>query len=276
MVATQAVLGGAKLQMAEAVFARGTDYFGPGQIKLVHGEFHVLDMPEALPDIPWSKEELRQARAAGAHLILVVPNLTMKQLVEARKNLVTDGGKLLCQIDWYKNEPLYTTATTAGEWHWRLVEDEVIPGSIGKNHLEQTALIAERLKEIFASRDLLQAYQRAIAEFEQKREKIAKLVNINWQEAAKQLSELQLNQLCRESPVLTLYRLITYEAVNHVRLLQGVYHWTSSLSLRGYLVGVGGFGRGGAGVGGWFPGISSGATGVALSRSSLAEVEGGW
>src|SRR3989344_8302429 len=142
----------------------------------------------------------------------------------------------------YQDEPFFTTATTGEKRDWRLVGNGVLPGSNEQNFLAQTAAIAEEVKRVFASREMPSAYQRAIVEFEAKRDELAALMDRDWREAAKQLAVLPLNQLCRESPVCTFYRLVIYEAVNEARLLQGVYHWTPSLSLRGELVGVGRFG----------------------------------
>ena len=115
MAAMKTAHGGTTLKTARVIFDRGTDYFGPDEVMAVHGKLHGLKLPKICPPIPWSEEELCQARAAGTHLILVAPNLTMKQMVEARNNLGTDGGKLLSKIDWYASEPFYTTAAT-GQW----------------------------------------------------------------------------------------------------------------------------------------------------------------
>ena len=277
----------ATLNVAKNIFFRGTDCLGPEEIIAVHGKLHGLKLPKSLPPIPWTEDELKAAKEARSHLILVAPGLTMKNMVEARKNLATDGGKLLCNTNLYREEEFYTSAVTGDDWDWRLVGNEVLPGSPGQNYLRQTLTLTEALKNFplnlnntdlspSGQRVLLRveaAYQSAVRELAEKREWLAKLINDDWQAAAKQLTALKLNQLCRESPAVTLYRLITYEVVNHARLLQGMYHWSNTLSSDGGLVYVGRFDRGGAGVRGGSPGGSDAAIGVVLSRS--AEVECG-
>lgn len=276
MISTASVVKSATLGEARAIFARGTDCLGSEEILKAHGALR-LKLPKKLPRIPWTPDELYAARARdeGAHLILVAPGLTMKAMWEKRNNLGADGGKLLCDADRYKEEPFFTTDTTGKYWDWRLVTNKVIPGSIDKDYVAQTAtLIAYLTKVVFAGRDLPLVYQEAIAEFERQQDTLAKLINDDWQEAAKQLSMLAINRLLRGTPAFTFYNWVTYLDTNGERLLQGMYHWTSALSSYGRLLALGSFDRVGALADDWYPGHRHGYLGVVLSRSALVESGG--
>ncbi|MFH1170249.1 MAG: hypothetical protein V1704_01680 [Candidatus Vogelbacteria bacterium] len=266
----------ATLEKARAIFVRGTDCLGPEEVMNVHGKLHRLKLPKKLPDLPWSMEELQAAHARdeSAHLILVPPGLMMQAIYEKRKNLGRDGGKLLYDIDWYKAETFFTTATTGEDWDWRLVTNKVIPNSTSPNYVEQTATIADYLTNVvFAGRDLLPVYRQAVDEFKGKEQTLTKLINDDWQEAAKQLSMLALNRLLRGTPAFTFYDWVTYLEVNGERLLESSYHWTSALSSPGSLLNLGGFARVGASAGGCRPRSRCDGLGVVLSRSALVESE---
>jgi hypothetical protein len=242
----------------------------------VHGELHKLKLPKKLPDIPWSRAELQAARARdeGAHLILVAPGLAMNAIWEKRENLGADGGELLLGTEWYKEEPFFTTTTTGKNWDWRLVTNKEILNSAGPNYVEQTATIVRYLTDVvFAGRDLPLVYRQAVTEFREQEKMLTQLINDDWLKAAKQLSSLAINRLLRGTPAFTFYDWVTYLEVNGERLLQGMYHWTSALSLRGSLLGLGSFDRDGASASAWSPRGRDGGLGVVLSRSARVECE---
>ncbi len=245
-----------------------------------HGKQHQLRPPKDLPLIPWTNKELEGLRERGEdiQLLFEAPGLTMQELVVARDNQATDGGKLLYAIDWYQKEVFYTAAPTAKDWRWRLAGNTILPDSTSQDYLGQTAIIAAHLKAVvFRGRKLPLVYRRAIAEFKTKRAAIAKLIGSDqeteWKKGAKQCATLKLNQLCRETAVELLYRLITYEAVNGERLLQNYWHWTPTLSSYGELIRAGDFDRNGVFVGGWDPEDSRASLGVVLSRRGEVESE---
>lgn len=265
----------ATLDDAKSIFARGIDYLGPEEIIRVHGKLHGLQLPKELPSFPWSAEELHAARQQDLHLILVSPGLTIQKLCDARNNLGADGGKLLHDSDLDKEEKFFTKETTGEDWDWRLATNAVIPDSVSQNYVEQTTSLVRHLTEVvFAGRDLPAVYTRAIAEFEKQKEALTKLIETDWEEAAKQLAALAINRLLRETPVLTFYRLVTYLSVNGERLLPETYHWSPSLSSHGKLVGLGLFDRLGVLVNGWRPRGRHGVLGVVLSRSAKVEMAG--
>lgn len=276
MVTTAMANKPATLETAQAIFARGTDCLGPEEVMRVHGKLHKLKLPKTLPRIPWTEAELKaiRARDEGAHLVLTPPGLTMQAICDQRQNLGADDGKLLLNTDWYKGEKFFTTDTTGANWSWRLVTNEVIPGSADQNYVEQTAVLADYLtKVVFAGRELLDVYCQAIAEFKAKQDKLTKLIDNDWRSATQQLSALTLNRLLRGTPVVTFYDWVTHLDVNGERLSQGMYHWTSILSSYGELVYVGLFARYGADVFDWNPRNRSGSLGVVLSRNAEVESE---
>ena len=70
------------------------------------------------------------------------------------------------------------------------------------------ASLADYLSEIFG-KNLPNNYNQAINEFLSKKESLSALMKINWQQAAKELSDLQLNQL-RRTPVEQAYDFLLY------------------------------------------------------------------
>jgi len=112
-----------------------------------------------------------------------------------------------------------------------------------------------------------EVYKEAIDEFEAKKAGIQAILTSNWQEAAKQLSELKINQLSRQLPVETMYDFLMYFKNNKKRLLKSKYTWTSRRDSGGKLVGFGDADAAGAGVGRWTPDRVGGSLGVAFSRS---------
>ena len=112
-----------------------------------------------------------------------------------------------------------------------------------------------------------EVYKEAIEEFETKKAGIQAILTSNWQEAAKQLSKLKLNQLTRQLPVETMYDFLMYFKNNKKRLLESKYTWTYRRASVGELVSFGYSAAAGASVYGWAPDRVVGALGVAFSRS---------
>lgn len=269
------------LPLAEEIFSRGTDCLGLKEALIVHGALWGENSADVvLPPLPWSQEELKAARQAGFHLVLIPPGLTMRELIESRHNRATDHGKLLgykpeeekCR---YQNAPFFTTMTTGDRWHWRLASLKLLAGSAGKNCFEQTKLIAGCLEKLVFPYRLSAAYHRAVMEFDCQSDRLAKLMEGDQLAATRELMALQLNQLCREPPVITLYRLITDEATNdHRRLLESEFNLTSALSPTGEFFRFGAFNEHcGFNLCDWHPRIGDPSLGVILSRSSLVESE---
>ncbi len=228
---------------------------------------------DQLPPITFSKEDLKRAKELGHSLRLrlnKVPggnDISMKKMQELLQPTFDQkkAGKVLYDTDWYKDEDFFGARPDVC---WVLTSDEVIPNSEDKDYLEQTELIAEYLPDtVYQGKKLPQEYADAIKELDAQKDAIRALIdNDDWQEAAKKLAGLKLNQLTRRVPTEVLYdMLVTFQA-NGKRNLEGMYDWTPVLSSGGGLVYVGGFARGGVRVDFDPPGCSIGGLGVVLSR----------
>ena len=174
-------------------------------------------------------------------------------------------GKILYDTDWYKDEKFFTKDTPRAKW--ALVSKTLVPDSTGKNYLQQTEVIAEYIKnKAFKGGSLPSQYQDAIREYDGQKEAIATLLSSNWQEAAKRLAALKLNQMTRQTPAESLYDFLVYFQNKDQRLLENMYAWTSGLTSDGNLVYLGSFDSGGANVDVWGPDYSDSSIGVVLSR----------
>lgn len=88
----------------------------------------------------------------------------------------------------------------------------------------------------------------------------------SWREAAKQLSELRLNQLTRRTPTELLYDLLVYFQNKNQRLLGDAYDWTTARRVDGSHLLFGDFNADGLRVGGRASEDSSPKLGVCFSR----------
>ena len=133
--------------------------------------------------------------------------------------------------------------------------------------MEQTEVIIDTLKnKAFKDLDIPEEYTDAIKEFEEKKSELAKLLDEDWRKATKELSELKINQMTRQTFAETIYDLAVHYDINNKRLLTDKYTWSASLHPDGGLVSLGGFDGGGVGGSRWRPGARYGSLGVSLSR----------
>ena len=260
-------------QLEEAKERFGEDFFGEEQVEKAFG---ITLAPEDVPDIPFEQAELEKAKELGQMLVLRVDRaadgtpLTMQKMQELlQPQFDTAGsGKVLYNTDWYKGEDFFTKETP--QLSWALVGKQVLPDSTSKNYLQQTELIAEYLtKKVFVGGAIPQEYQAALDEFSRRKTAIQGLMTSDWQEAARQLAELQLNQLTRQKPVDGLYDMLLQDQnkeASDKRLLEDKYTWTNRRASDGDLVCLGGFGSHGASVGGDQPDDSGAILGVVFSR----------
>src|SRR3989344_3040900 len=261
---------GVSIEQAKEIL--GEDVLGPEAVEMTFGF-----SPENIPPIPFSAEELERAKELKQFLELRVDRtadgkpLDMNKMHELLQPEFTakNQGKILNSYgqdnSWYKNEDFLKDVPRAS---WVLVSKDVIPNSLSNNFLQQTEVIANYLKtDIFKDQEMPEVYKEAIEEFETKKAGIQAILTSNWQEAAKQLSELKINQLTRQLPVETMYDFLMYFKNNKKRLLESKYTWTYRRASGGGLVRFGGSGAGGAGVGRWTPDDVDGDLGVAFSRS---------
>ncbi len=229
------------------------NFLGP---KEVFNTFGVKLKESEIPRIPFSIRELETAASLSQMLILRISNakdgspLTMKKMNEELEGrFKTAGrGKILYNSGWYKNEKFFTTGPpTKSKAQWALVSKEVIPNSTSKNYLEQTELLVDYLqKEIMPtlSKAKQAQYKEAVTEFNSKKEMIQSMEE--WIKANKQLAELQINQLTRQSPSQVLYDLLLAFDNKGERFLEAGHTWTKALRSSGRLVRVGVFDAGGA------------------------------
>ncbi len=259
-----------KNQIEDAKELYGEDFLGPEAVK---GTWGVELSDDEIPDIQFSEEELKRAKELGQFLILRIDKapdgqpLTMEKMQELLQPKFDKDikGKIFFDTSPYKDEGFFTKDKPRAKW--ALVSKEVIPGSISKNHLEQTQLLADYLQqEVFKDSVLPPGYQEAIEEFDKQKAAIANMLISDWQEAAKKLSELKLNQLARQTPVEAIYDILAYFKTNNKRLLEKKYNWTSRRTSSGNLVSLGSADSSGANVYGWNPDNSTSNRGIALSR----------
>ena len=241
---------------------------------------------EDIPVLP-SPEEIEQHANLGHTLRLRVSKapdgspLTMVKMRELLQESFTQNqdGEVLynADADWKLRSEFFTQDVP--ELAWSFTSDDVLPDSTSKNHLQQTEILADYVRQsLFPDGQMPEEFREALEELDAQKSEIADLIQSDLQEAAKRLSSLKLNQFLRATPVETLCDLmVTFQNSNPAdrkRLLGSMYTWSSSLSSGGFLVLVGGFGSGGVRVGRGrrraLPDYSDDARlGVVLSRKFL-------
>lgn len=266
---------GVSLEEAEKIF--GQDFLGP---KAVEAVFTIPLAESAIVPIPFSREELENAKALGQQLIFqahammtdynpidgnIVEAITLKNLKE-RFVVASDGNATWYEQNWYNNEEFFSEKMP--QPCWRLTSKDVIHGSNGKNYLEQTEILISHLRnEVFMGIELPKQYAEAIEEFEREKELIAECMKKDWKEASHWLASLKITKLTRETPVEVMYRLILQEQTNKKRSLSNRFTWTSRCSLSGELVFVGHFNSDGVVVTNNVPDLSYITNGVCFSRT---------
>ncbi len=236
------VIVGATDEFAKRLFTpKGTDHLNAEV--LAKSKVLNLDLKK-VPKIPFTNAELERAQELGQFLVYHSDQMkdgqpfTMKALHDESENKLGEG-KLFYDTGWYQKEPLFTEDKIVPGWY--LVGLDVIPDSTNKDYLGQTQVIADYLVEqVYKEEELPPAYQSAIKEWVNKHDVLEKLVRKDWQEGAKQASELQINQLFRESAVQAAYNNTAYFEVNGKYLLPKVWTWTRTRSSDSGLVLVGG------------------------------------
>ena len=263
---------GPNISLEKAAEIMGTDFFGPAAVEKA---FDIKLPAREVPKIPFTREDLERAKELGQMLVLRVSKapdgevLSMVKLNELVKNKLkkTKKGKALNEeAGWKKDEQFYTRESP--ETRWALVSKDIIPNSTSKNYLEQTELLADYLKDqIFRGMSLPSEYSDAIAEYEAAKGDIGSIIDSDWQEAARRLEGLKLNQLSRQLPVEAFYDVLVRILNTGERSLESTYTWTRRRYSGGKLVYVGGAVSGGAGVNAVWPGYRNADLGVSFSRS---------
>ena len=240
-------------------------FIGPEDIQNTFGF-----MPDTVPEIPFSIDELKRAKTLGQQLILYVDTkadgtpFTVEDMHDILCGKTSDRKDLLDSAMHTKDDSVLAIQTP--RLGWRLTDPEIIDNSTRKNYLKQTELLIDYLKNVqYKGVDMPQTYQEAIGEFNSQKDKIDALMDSDWQEAARMLSTLSINQLLRERSSETVYRLFIIEKKLGVRNLGSDFSWSNSLSSDGKIVGVGKFSYRGIRVRRSNPGKPNRSTVVCLS-----------
>jgi len=253
--------GQTSLEKVQAMYRRGTDCFGPQELRQIGIE--VADVPP----IPLSEKMLAHLRTLGVSLEWHDGQETMQSLHDRLGNKLGEG-KLLYNTDWYGGDPFYTEEKSAVA-HWRVVTKGLVPDSIGKKYLPQTRVLAEYLKNrVFAGQSLPEKFRLAIEELNDREKELTELVGVDWNKGGEQVVKLAVNQLCRGTAGQSLYGIALHKAVNDEYLFPGLWDWTNSRSSDGYLVDVGRSDEDGVYVARYDPVLSYDHLGVRFSCSA--------
>lgn len=261
---------GLSVERAKEIMGRG-QFQGPEEVALVWGS---RPSPEQIPAIPFSAEELERAKELGQVLRLRVDKdpsgqpLTMQRMLGIQKPKfdAAGDGKVLFNVDWYKDENFYKTeAPRAG---WVLTSREFVPQTTSKNYLQQTEALVEHLTAtVLQGRSPSPEYVEAIEEFTREKAGIQAILSSDWQKASEKLANLKITKLLRSTePELMYDAMMDFGAENKKRILESTYGWSATRSSGGYLVGFGSFDAVGAGVSRWKPGGASDGLGALFSR----------
>lgn len=214
----------ANIEFDEAREIFGKDFLGPEAIKTTYGIELSQDELQEIEDIPFTREDLEQAKQLGMMLVLRVPRigegkevkpLTIDQIREKFSGGDTLGNpkkkkqKIFYRSKgdgWYDGEKFATQETP--KLGWGLVMKSVLPDSLGKNWDQQE--------------DVLK----------------------NW---AKQ-NKIDPTLVRRRTPVEIAYDTFLYYGENKETLLEDKWDWSGVRSSDGDFVGVGFFDSGGLDV----------------------------
>lgn len=252
--------------------------FGPKEVEKTWG----VVLAE-VPGIPFSIEELERAEKMGQMLVLRVDKSVegKPMSLEAMDNILVgteenpgkwrreEKGSLLNTTEHWRDNLTGAEdfAKIAPRFGWALVSKDLLPDSTSKNYIEQTEVIIKALEEkAFKDLEMPEEYAEAIKEFNEQKERLTRLMRKDWAAAAKDLSELKINQLTRQSIQEIIYDLAMHHDTHGKRLLPNSYTWSNSCSSAGGLVRPGFFGAAGVNVARRVPGSHDDYLGVSLSR----------
>ena len=286
------------VSVAEARELLGDKYvFGPEEITNAFG--FEIEESEILP-IPYSREELEQAKELGEQLILRVSHdgegnpMTMErinEIMETRMDPKTEG-RLLHDTSSYKDEEFFKNDPLKTEW--KLVGTSFVPAvssprdKEGKhtkdtrynNYFHQTRLLREYLKSVgedilteeeeeeYSDRELQRLSEQTGVDWDTQRITDIEKYDKNYQDISRQLTKLKINQNHMRSVAEILYDwVLKFKNLGDRGILETNYEWSNILLSSGYIVTLGDADVFGAGVYWW--GLSGGdaQTGVCSSRS---------
>lgn len=201
---------------AERIF--GADYFDGASILHAFGVFVHKDLT---PPIPFSYQELEQAKQLNQMLILRVTGTIDNPLTMENMNRLPSVQTFLCtdviphsRTMAFQNEYLFTKDMPRPGW--ALVSKTLLANSINKDYRFQSFLLAQYLKKtVFANKILPSEYGG--------------------------LDNIALGLKLRRTAVETMYDTIMYFVHTGIRLLPDVGDWGRTLDTKGKFVTVGFF-----------------------------------
>ena len=200
------------IEFNEAREIFGKDFLGPEAIKTTFGTELTPDELQGIENIPFSREELEQAKQLGMMLVLRVPRLgegkTERPLtIDSARELFAKGDTLgdtkkkkqkvfygKKGESWYDNEKFATQDTP--KLGWGLVMKSVLPESLSKNWDQQEEILKKWAKD----------------------------------------NKIDPALVKRRTPVEIAYDTLIYYGANKESLLEGKYDWTGVRSSGGRFV----------------------------------------
>ena len=251
-----------EVSLIEAETILGKELFlGPKAIEQTFGF-----IPENIPTIPFSVQELRKAKELGMQLILNVDKtpdgtpLTIENMAKIalsefclcnilegdangkptnyllHKNQFNDDGTIQ-RGAWFEKETEILNETPNLEW--QLVSLDIIEDSTSKTYLDQQELLIETTEQQFFNGNFPPNSEehKAKEEFEQARQNIQKLIDEGkTKEASDIISQLQSSQLFREPITHTIFRYLMNFSQGKQLFTDGTYTWSNSVASDGYLL----------------------------------------
>lgn len=169
----------------------------------------------------------------GKHSFFTPAQLSAKAVVEKFNNQTLGKTKMLYSIDWYKNEPFFTTAIPS--IGTRIISREPVEGSVGKNIFDcQYKLIDHAKKHLplsVCSELFKQNLKQAEIELKDVDPKIRLLMENNDPLAVKKIAELMsckmfMPEFCDSSQFI-----FVDNRMNNRRLFNSLRTWTKSITV---------------------------------------------
>jgi len=230
------------IEFNEAREIFGKDFLGPEAIKATYGVELTPDELQEVENIPFTREELEQAKQLDMMLVLRIPRLgegkterplTIDSVRElfAKGDTLGDPNKKKQKIfygkkdaSWYDKEKFAIQDTP--KLGWGLVTKSVLPESLSQNWDEQEKILKKWAKD----------------------------------------NKIDPKTVRRRTPVEVTYDALIYYGANKESLLEDKYDWTGVQSSGGHFVHVGDFDSDGLGVGSDTRGFTDSDLGVCPSR----------
>jgi hypothetical protein len=221
----------ATLTETEAQKILGNDFIGSEELELIFPG--VLKMPENIPKIWFTEAELKRAKELGQFLVLRVDKFSDGKPMTI-DNMITHFVPNLRRHQKFTHEPhekvnpeMYRKEKLP--LSWALVSKKLILATREKNYWQETQALAQYLVIHVYDGKLPAKYEAALSEYAQYQKdnfhalrdgEIYQKIFTNWPKYAKEISNLQINQLFRATPAELAYNLLVYFQYNEEKLLR--------------------------------------------------------